>query len=319
MALINCPECDRKVSDSADTCPNCGYNIKSYLIRQKQAQVEAERKAQQKELERKRTEEQALRKQKIEAYKGKYLGTKKQRQKIVVSLITIFLVVACCIGIYLKATEDWRYTKERAERCIDNLHEIQNELYKRDVLREGVYLYPYQYSSLFGAGFDIAWFRQTYHDMDESERSKLDNYLVSKHGMTYAEMDEAFNQYGLTSQNISEERERDMEYYETLLSDLRNDVYKPEGKLSVTNVDASKSGDYFYVTGTVKNEKSSTVYFVTVRITLHDKDGKVINTESTYAVGSEGLRSGESSMFECYTKYLSNATEVKAEISDYDT
>ena len=80
MALINCPECDRKVSDSADTCPNCGYNIKSYLIRQKQAQVEAERKAQQKELERKRTEEQALRKQKIDAYKGKYLGTKKQRQ-----------------------------------------------------------------------------------------------------------------------------------------------------------------------------------------------------------------------------------------------
>ena len=28
MALINCPECGRKVSDSAVMCPNCGFNVK---------------------------------------------------------------------------------------------------------------------------------------------------------------------------------------------------------------------------------------------------------------------------------------------------
>ena len=27
MALINCPECGKEVSDSAEMCPNCGYSI----------------------------------------------------------------------------------------------------------------------------------------------------------------------------------------------------------------------------------------------------------------------------------------------------
>jgi len=27
MPLINCPECDEKISDKAATCPNCGYPI----------------------------------------------------------------------------------------------------------------------------------------------------------------------------------------------------------------------------------------------------------------------------------------------------
>ncbi len=31
MALIKCPECGREnVSDSAEMCPNCGFNIKEY-------------------------------------------------------------------------------------------------------------------------------------------------------------------------------------------------------------------------------------------------------------------------------------------------
>lgn len=29
MALIHCPECNSQVSDTADTCPNCGFNLKN--------------------------------------------------------------------------------------------------------------------------------------------------------------------------------------------------------------------------------------------------------------------------------------------------
>lgn len=32
MALINCPECNTAISDSAITCPHCGYPIKSHEI-----------------------------------------------------------------------------------------------------------------------------------------------------------------------------------------------------------------------------------------------------------------------------------------------
>jgi len=28
MALINCPDCDKEVSDQAPTCPNCGRPLK---------------------------------------------------------------------------------------------------------------------------------------------------------------------------------------------------------------------------------------------------------------------------------------------------
>lgn len=28
MALINCSECGKEISDKAKTCPNCGYKLK---------------------------------------------------------------------------------------------------------------------------------------------------------------------------------------------------------------------------------------------------------------------------------------------------
>jgi len=30
MALIKCPECGKSVSNTADSCPNCGYNLRKY-------------------------------------------------------------------------------------------------------------------------------------------------------------------------------------------------------------------------------------------------------------------------------------------------
>lgn len=35
MALINCPDCGKEVSDSAKTCPNCNSNIKEHLATEK--------------------------------------------------------------------------------------------------------------------------------------------------------------------------------------------------------------------------------------------------------------------------------------------
>ena len=38
MALINCPECDHRVSESAPACPNCGFEIKAHVKAQQIAQ-----------------------------------------------------------------------------------------------------------------------------------------------------------------------------------------------------------------------------------------------------------------------------------------
>lgn len=36
MALIKCPECNGKVSDTADRCPHCGFNVQSCLFNDNQ-------------------------------------------------------------------------------------------------------------------------------------------------------------------------------------------------------------------------------------------------------------------------------------------
>lgn len=38
MALITCPECEKKISENADSCPNCGYK----LIPEKLAEIKKE-------------------------------------------------------------------------------------------------------------------------------------------------------------------------------------------------------------------------------------------------------------------------------------
>ena len=36
MALIDCPECGREVSDSAVQCPHCGFGVKEYVVRERE-------------------------------------------------------------------------------------------------------------------------------------------------------------------------------------------------------------------------------------------------------------------------------------------
>lgn len=48
MALINCPECNREVSDKAEVCLNCGFGVAKYIERQNKIlkiQEEAEKEA----------------------------------------------------------------------------------------------------------------------------------------------------------------------------------------------------------------------------------------------------------------------------------
>ncbi len=55
--------------------------------------------------------------------------------------------------------------------------------------------------------------------------------------------------------------------------------------------------DYVTVSGTLKNDTPVTIEFVELKVYLV-KDGSVIDTDSTYAVGSEGLAPGETTQWE---------------------
>lgn len=98
--------------------------------------------------------------------------------------------------------------------------------------------------------------------------------------------------------------------------DISNDI--PLNKVYVSSVDSETLSDYYLITGSVKNNTDETVTFVKVKISIVDSSGSIIDTESTYAVGSEGLAPGESSKFECYVKRSSNASSFKAYVYDYE-
>lgn len=69
MALVQCPECGRQVSDIAAVCPHCGFAVAQYLTRQKRIaglQQEASKEAYQKtKIELKRRQAEAEREAKI--------------------------------------------------------------------------------------------------------------------------------------------------------------------------------------------------------------------------------------------------------------
>ena len=39
MALISCPECDKQISDKAETCPHCGIKLKTFKNHEKYSQI----------------------------------------------------------------------------------------------------------------------------------------------------------------------------------------------------------------------------------------------------------------------------------------
>lgn len=40
MALINCPECNKEISDTTKSCPHCGYSIKKEITQTELGNVE---------------------------------------------------------------------------------------------------------------------------------------------------------------------------------------------------------------------------------------------------------------------------------------
>ena len=89
MALINCPECNKKVSDQAMACPNCGFQISNYfniLARERQQKEQQERIT---KLTEEREKQIALRNEKLR---------KNKKKIIIISSISLFLFIALLVG-----------------------------------------------------------------------------------------------------------------------------------------------------------------------------------------------------------------------------
>lgn len=88
--------------------------------------------------------------------------------------------------------------------------------------------------------------------------------------------------------------------------------------LIVEEFNITTSGKNYKIYGTVTNNTSRTVYFVKVKVSLLDENYKVLDTETTYACGDEGIKPGESTKFDCFIEKDSDMEYYRAEIYEYD-
>lgn len=96
-----------------------------------------------------------------------------------------------------------------------------------------------------------------------------------------------------------------------------NPVYSWE--LRVSGISLSSNSSYTIAEGTFTNNSDTTVRFVKIKGAFQDRNGKVIDTDWTYAVGSEGLAPGESCKWRMSVSKDSSIAKCDVTILDYDT
>lgn len=88
--------------------------------------------------------------------------------------------------------------------------------------------------------------------------------------------------------------------------------------LDITDLSWDNNSSYNVCTGKVKNTGNKTYYFVTVKGSFKDSYGNVLDTDSTYAVGSEGLSPGEASSFRLSVSRDYNITDCSVQVLSFD-
>ena len=117
MAIIKCPECTQNVSDSAKSCPHCGFGVRDY-IREQMLTAKMETEAQQEayqfvkkakadqrlkeELEaQKQAEFEAARIRSLQAQENRKEYWKQNKKRVIISVVSLLLVVAVAFAVWV--------------------------------------------------------------------------------------------------------------------------------------------------------------------------------------------------------------------------
>jgi hypothetical protein len=104
---------------------------------------------------------------------------------------------------------------------------------------------------------------------------------------------------------------------ETLSEKSYASLYETERTaLKILNVSVTSNSSYTICTGTVTNNGEKSYDFVEVKGSFKDSSGTVLDTDWTYAVGSEGLDPGESTTFRLSVQKNSKITDCSVSFMD---
>lgn len=122
MALIKCPECGRdNVSDTAVSCPGCGYNIKAHMKDKQKQQIQQEKN--ERILQQEQVKKQLSEKRRSDP---KY----KLRKVAVICCASAALILAICAAIFGS-----RYKSEKAyEKDLSSVFGITPDMNIEDII-----------------------------------------------------------------------------------------------------------------------------------------------------------------------------------------
>lgn len=100
-------------------------------------------------------------------------------------------------------------------------------------------------------------------------------------------------------------------------SNKKNEEKEQLSALIISNIKIEHNSSYTVCTGSVTNNGKSTYLFVEVKGAFKDNNGKVVDTESAYACGGEGLAVGESSTFRMSVPKNIDIENCEVSILDY--
>ena len=104
--------------------------------------------------------------------------------------------------------------------------------------------------------------------------------------------------------------------YDDDASETYNPVYPYE--LKISNITISSNSSYTVAEGTITNNSDQTVKFVEIKGAFETASGSVVDTDWTYAVGSEGLAPGESSKWRMSVSKDTKIKNCTVTVIDFD-
>lgn len=328
MALIKCPECGReKVSDSADMCPDCGYKIKAYYDTVKQEEEEkrlAEEREKQRiaeEEERKRLQEE--KEKQHQENMSKYFGTpmKKLGWGVVACVVLVLVIM---VGIHIDKENKIAEAIEDSKGYVDKIKTRVSSIDSTLASVDYVYGSLGSYNAIENVTDDLRDISlyMTWVDMDYKEDVRVadavETYVKSK--TSYGSWEE-YKTYINTKYFVADSNDTSADKLVKGVAYSSNEEMREQKRktsLIVEDFYMTTSGKNYKIYGTVTNNTSRTVYFVKVKVSLKDENYKVLDTETTYACGDEGIKPGESAKFDCFIEKDSDMKYYSAEIYDYN-
>lgn len=275
-----CSLCNKNKADTIKTCSD--ENLKKLVEEYK---ISEEKDKQAREAEQARLEKE------------------KKKRNILIGISVVLAIVFCCfVGHSITMSKRTTYSsveemKDALEGTYTAYTGYNGEARKQIVIKDGQYKYVYKSLEDNDIYSDIDFYPSqgkihTFEDLIVTKTGDLDDgdCIFEKGG------------YMSTKDDYSSSYTSESGYSVLKISDLTWD----------------NNSSYNVCTGKVKNTGKKTYYFVTVKGSFKDSSGNVLDTDSTYAVGSEGLSPGESSSFRLSVKRDYDITDCSVSILDFD-